>query len=75
MMDGVSFQAALMRDRYAQAALSVSVDGKRLLQPDLTDCAWHLKSLDVKREKEKGKQMSDDHLKQEAVKWARTKLK
>lgn len=66
-----SYQAALARDRFAQAALSVIVNGKYLRQPALTDLAWYLHELDLKHQKEKGKPMTDDHLKQEAVKWAR----
>lgn len=62
---------ALLRDRFAQAALSVVIDGRRLQQPQLTDLAWHLNALNYKRIAEKGKPMSDDHLKQEAVKWAK----
>ena len=70
-----SYQSALIRDRYAQAALAVTtVMGKRLLQPDLTECAWYLAGLDAKRLLEKGKPMSEDHLKQEAVKWAKGKI-
>lgn len=68
-----TFQSALLRDRFAQAALSVIVDGKHLLQPDLIDLAWHLSVLNDKRIAEKGKPMSGDHLKQEAAKWAKAR--
>lgn len=72
-VEGPSYQEMLLRNRFAQAALSVSVKGQRLLQPDLGDCAGHLSGLDFKRQQEKGQSMSNDHLKQEAVKWARVR--
>ena len=52
----------LQGDRYAMAALST-----KLKQPRLSECAFYLMSMELKR----GKPMTDDHLKQEAVKWAR----
>ena len=67
----MTFQADLSRDRFAQAALSVMIDGKYLQQPELSALAWYLHEKNEKRLKEKGKPMSDDHLKQEAVAWAR----
>jgi hypothetical protein len=68
-----TYQAKLARNRFSQAALSVSIDGHLLQQPYLTDLAWHLYDMDEKRKHEKGKPMSDDHLKQEAVKWAKSR--
>ena len=72
-MAGVTYQEQLLTDRYAQAALSVNIKGALLQQPYLSSCAYHLLALDVKRIEEKGRPMSADHLKQEAVKWARAR--
>lgn len=68
-----SYQERLQENEYAQAALSVMIKGQMLQQPSLTECAWHLSLLDEERYKAKGKYMTLDHLKQEAVKWARAK--
>lgn len=68
-----SYQERLQENEYAQAALSVMLKGQMLQQPALTECAWHLSLLDEERYKTKGKYMTLDHLKQEAVKWARDK--
>jgi hypothetical protein len=69
----LTYQSALAKDRFAQAALSVVIGGRCLLQPDLSDLAEHLYWLDRNRQRDKGKPMGDDHLKQEAVRWARMK--
>ena len=69
----MTYQEMLSQDKYAQAALSVVLNGRRLQQPDLLDCTYHLFNLDAERFKTKGKYMTPDHLKQEAVKWARAK--
>ena len=58
-----------LSSRFVQAALSV----KRLQQPQLAELAWHLHEMDRKRQAVKGKPMSDDHLKQEAWAWARSR--
>ena len=63
----MSISSDLIHDKYTQAALSVG----GLLQPDLSDLAWYLKVVDVKRFLDKGKWMTSDHLKQEAQKWAK----
>lgn len=68
-----TLQEELIGDRFAQAALSVTIKGWHLKQPELMDLVWHLHYVNMKRMVEKGKPMSDDHLKQEAVKWARSK--
>lgn len=60
-------QRELMHDRFALAALSVA----DLKQPELGECAWYLFDMDARRQIKKGKPMTDDHLKQEAVKWAK----
>ena len=52
-------------DPYASAALSVG----EMKQPQLLDCSWYLAEIDYKRYQEKGKMMTQDHLKQEARKW------
>jgi len=62
-----SYQAALLRYRYAQAALRVH----GLTQPRLSECASHLAEMDEKRQQLKGRSMTEDHLTQEAVEWAR----
>jgi len=66
----MTYQEMLLRDRYANAALSVVKNGRLLQQPKLSLCAKHLFLMNAKRMKEKGKEMSDDHLRQEAVMWA-----
>ena len=59
----------LVHDSYAQAALSVG----GLTQPGLSELAFFLMEKDAKRFVEKGRRMTVDHLKQEAVKWARVR--
>jgi hypothetical protein len=59
----------LPSDRYAQAALSVG----GLLQPRLGELAMYLADMDCARLREKGRLMTDDHLRQEAVKWSRSR--
>ncbi len=67
-----SISEQLIRDRFAQAALSANYKGRRLQQPELSECAVYLWTMDDKRQTEKGKPpMNDDHLKQEAVAWMR----
>jgi hypothetical protein len=58
-------------DRFALAALHVRLNGDRLHQPDLANLADALELMDQHRQKTKGKPMSDDHLKQEAVRLAK----
>lgn len=60
----------LLHDRYAQAVLSVSLNGRPIRQPLLSDIAWKLCEMNENRIREKGKSMSDDHLKQEAKRLA-----
>ena len=67
----MSLQEQLIRSRTARTALAVVVNGKHLRQPQLSELAWHLHALDEKRNLEKCKPMSDEHMMQEAVKWAR----
>lgn len=59
------YQEELLRDKYANAALSVH----GLQQPRLKECAEYLMALDAMRYIEKGKDMTEDHLKQEARTW------
>ena len=70
----MSEQSLLAKDRLAQAALSVQVNGKWLQQPMLHELVWHLHKHNQIRIKQKGKPFSDDHLKQEAVKWAKQRI-
>ena len=53
-------------DPYIKAALLTG-----LKQPQLSECADYLVGLDMERHETKGKWMTQDHLTQEAVKWAR----
>ena len=69
----MSLQEQLIRSRTARTALSVVIDGKHLQQPQLSELAWHLSAMDEKRKLEKGEPMSDSHMMQEAVEWARSK--
>ena len=57
-----TYQELLLKDRYAQAALSVG----ELKHPELKLVAVALMVLDERRFSEKGKRMGEDHLKQEA---------
>lgn len=63
---GYAYEVA--RDRYVRAALSVG----GVVQPQLGELANHLADMDAARLREKGRLMTDDHLRQEAVKWVRT---
>ena len=60
----MTYQEALLHNRFVQAALVT-----KLKHPALGRLAQHLCSMDEKRQREKGRKMSDDHLKQEAIKW------
>ena len=62
------YQTTLMRDRFAQAAISIP----RLQQPQLSECAKHLCELNQRRLAERGREMSDDHLKQAARQWLKS---
>lgn len=68
-----AIQSALA-DRFGQAA---TIGGQHYrITPGTKgypyfECRDYLIALDARRQIEKGKQMSDDHLKQEAVKWFR----
>ena len=53
-------------DKYAFAALRVPH-----LSPHYQECARYISEMDHNRFVEKGRWMTEDHLKQEAVKWAR----
>ena len=64
----MSYADQLLGDRYCKAALSVH---PYLQQPRLQNCAMYLMVMDMKRDEVGKKPMTDDHLKQEAVKWAR----
>ena len=66
-MDAVTYQLSLSRNRYAMAALSVS----GLTQPRLSQLADYLYVRDVERQAEKGRPLSDDHLRQLAKEWTR----
>ena len=57
--------------RYEHAALAVR---PRLRQPALSELAFHLSEINEKRLAEKGKPLSEDHVKQEAVKWSRARI-
>ena len=65
----MDYQTKLLRSRYADAALSIN----GLQQPDLWNLASFLCRKDDERLRSKGRLMSDDHLKQEAVKWVKAK--
>lgn len=58
----MTLQQELINDRYAKAALEVQVNGRYAKDP--LSIAWKLHEADLKRFAEKGKYMSDDHLKQ-----------
>ena len=64
----MTYQQDLLKDRFAQAALTT-----KLKQPELGKLAFFLQGLNDKRLEEKGKPMSDDHLRQEAVKYERSR--
>lgn len=57
-------------DRFAMAALST-----KLRAPALWDCARFIADKDKQRQLSHGKPMTDDHLKQEAAKWAKAQPK
>ena len=57
-------------DRYERAALAIR---PRLAQEEMDALSLHLWRLNEARLVEKGRAMSDDHVKQEAVKWARAR--
>lgn len=63
-----TYQEAMLGNEYVEAALTA-----KLKQPELSECAAYLVAADEERLKTKGKYMSLDHLKQEAVKWASDK--
>lgn len=65
---GLTYQQEFARDRFAQASLY-----SRLQQPELAELAQHLFDLNAKRLAEKGRPMTDDHLKQVSVAWAKQK--
>lgn len=61
----MTYQEELLRDKYANAAMSVH----GMQQPALAECAEYLMALDTMRYIEKGRYMTEDHLKQAARKW------
>ena len=66
------YQSQIRNSPYAQAALAVTTKSGRYLRGvELQDCANYLFGKDAERFEAKGKRMGYDHLKQEAVVWAR----
>lgn len=61
----MTYQEQFMRDRFAQIAVNMPQKYKA----DPHALAWYLAGLEHKR----GRPMTDDHLRQEAVKWAKSR--
>lgn len=63
----MTYQEAFYLDRYAQTATMIGHQHKKSAEW-MQDTAFYLHFRNAERIKTKGKPMSDDHLKQEAVK-------
>jgi hypothetical protein len=66
----MTYQEQFMQDRYAQIACQIAHLKQKPVEW-MWGTAKALVEADTKREQEKGKVMSDDHLKQMAVKMAK----